>query len=152
MAQKRKTRQKVSKGYTLSQFRAWLEGVEEMQNMEEGDWSPNLQQWKLIRQRIADLVPDVEVKETVHVVTAETANGAVGGFTGQGRVESPTVTGPAPVVKRSSLPDPAQQNTVRSLAPVVDESQKAPVARSEREHVKTPTIDTSQGEYTSAFA
>ena len=67
MAQKRKAKTK-SKGYTLSQFRAWLEGVEEMQ---ESNWIPNHDQWAIIRTKINELEPDVQIKETVHVVTGQ---------------------------------------------------------------------------------
>lgn len=49
MAAKRK---KISK-QTLSEFRAWLEGVEEISG---SDWIPDKGQWKLIRDRIDNIV------------------------------------------------------------------------------------------------
>lgn len=38
-----------TKRISLLEFRAWLEGVEELQPK---DWAPNLEQWKLIRAKI----------------------------------------------------------------------------------------------------
>ena len=40
---------KRTKKQTLSEFRAWLNGVEELQ---PEDWAPNAAQWKLIREKI----------------------------------------------------------------------------------------------------
>lgn len=46
-----------SEGITLSEFRAWLEGVEDMQGPE---WTPNLEQWRRIRAKI-DSIEETEV-------------------------------------------------------------------------------------------
>lgn len=40
---------KRNKKISLLEFRAWLEGVEELQ---PSDWSPSAEQWKLIREKI----------------------------------------------------------------------------------------------------
>jgi len=40
---------------TLNEFQAWLSGVEEMQ---DGNWVPTLEQWELIRRRIELIIPD----------------------------------------------------------------------------------------------
>lgn len=40
---------KRNKKISLKEFRAWLEGVEELQPK---DWSPSSEQWKLIRDKI----------------------------------------------------------------------------------------------------
>ena len=147
MAQKRKAKTK-SKGYTLSQFRAWLEGVEEMQ---ESNWIPNHDQWAIIRTKINELEPDVQIKETVHVVTGQSVTDeepqqrpVLRPSLDKGREPSaPIVPGRSSL---STLPDN------RPRAPVVDESRGAPVARDERAKVQTPTIDTSNGKYTPPFA
>ena len=43
----------TKKQVTLSQFNAWLEGIEELQ---ETNWSPDAKQWKTIRNRIKCIV------------------------------------------------------------------------------------------------
>ena len=42
-------KKKITKKITLNEFRAWLEGIEELQ---PNDWSPSKEQWKLIRNKI----------------------------------------------------------------------------------------------------
>jgi len=50
-----------NKDITLDQFQAWLEGVEELQAK---DWSPDATQWKLIRNKIKNIViPEPVVAE-----------------------------------------------------------------------------------------
>ena len=43
---------KRTKKQTLSEFRAWLSGVEELQ---PADWAPDATQWKLIREKIDNI-------------------------------------------------------------------------------------------------
>jgi len=54
------------KRITLSEFRAWLQGVEELQS---GGWSPNAEQWKLIRDKI-----DLIVESKTQVVEQQLIN------------------------------------------------------------------------------
>lgn len=42
-------------GITLSEFKAWLSGVEEMQ---DDDWAPTLTQWRRIRAKFFDIKQD----------------------------------------------------------------------------------------------
>lgn len=37
------------KKITLAEFKAWIQGIEELQSK---DWSPNAEQWKMIREKI----------------------------------------------------------------------------------------------------
>ena len=46
-------KRKTKKKYTLTEFQAWLEGVEELQ---PAGWSPDANQWKLIRDKISNIV------------------------------------------------------------------------------------------------
>ncbi len=46
-------RKKAVKKYTLAEFKAWLEGIEEIQ---PADWHPDLDQWKMIREKIGAIV------------------------------------------------------------------------------------------------
>lgn len=52
-ATRRRRQKKPQKSQTLAEFRAWLEGVEELQ---DEDWSPNKSQWDLIREKINNIV------------------------------------------------------------------------------------------------
>lgn len=53
-------------GYTVEQFKAWLDGIEEMQPK---NWAPDAEQWKTIRKKINTLrdapatVPSVVIQE-----------------------------------------------------------------------------------------
>ena len=60
MAAKRAPRTK--KTVTLTEFNAWLEGVEELQ---EKDWVPTASQWKLIRTKIKSIVAEEPVVQQV---------------------------------------------------------------------------------------
>jgi hypothetical protein len=44
---------KATKKMTLQEFKAWLEGIEEVQ---PANWHPTIDQWKLIRDRIEHIV------------------------------------------------------------------------------------------------
>jgi hypothetical protein len=57
-AKKKKTIKK--KKYTLNEFQAWLTGIEEIQ---PDDWHPTSDQWRLIRERMNGIIPDVEIVE-----------------------------------------------------------------------------------------
>lgn len=50
---------KSDRQITLAEFRAWLEGVEELQTAK---WSPNAVQWKLIRKKLDLIVADTVVQ------------------------------------------------------------------------------------------
>ena len=53
-----KPRRSRKKKISLTEFKAWLEGVEELH---PADWSPTPEQWKLIRDKIQCIVePDPE--------------------------------------------------------------------------------------------
>lgn len=49
-------KKKPQKDITLAEFKAWLEGVEELQ---PASWAPDKEQWKLIRNKINCIVADV---------------------------------------------------------------------------------------------
>jgi hypothetical protein len=52
MTTKRKRKPSIKK-QTIAEFRAWIEGVEELQ---PEDWSPDASQWVLIRNRIDKII------------------------------------------------------------------------------------------------
>lgn len=57
MATKKKS--SSADGVSLSEFRAWLSGIEEMQGP---DWAPNLDQWKRIKAKFAEIVEEEDVR------------------------------------------------------------------------------------------
>jgi len=116
---------KRSKKTTLENFRSWLEGVEEMQG---DDWVPTSEQWKKIRNKI-DLIE--AVKEEITEVPPTYAR-------------IPTHA-PAPVQSQGSSLD----YIAAPVAPV-EMSPNAPMAKGQHQ-VKTPDIDTSKGDYKSAY-
>ena len=52
-------KQKKNSKISLSEFRAWLSGVEEMQ---EDNWSPSKTQWDTIRRKMDSIVEDETVE------------------------------------------------------------------------------------------
>ena len=60
MTKTTKKKKITKKKYTLTEFQAWLTGIEEIQ---PDDWHPDFEQWRLIRERIAGIIPDVEIIE-----------------------------------------------------------------------------------------
>jgi len=119
--------EKKEKKITLEQFRAWLEGVEEMQ---EDAWAPDVRQWAKIRRRIDNIEGTTNVAQPQQVLNAPQYHQPVA-----------QVSAFDPIVP----PD--------RPAPVVDMSQNAPIANdpSGKRAVKTPDIDTTAGDYNSAF-
>jgi hypothetical protein len=123
------TRKKKPKAQTLSEFRAWLSGVEEMQ---DPDWIPNKDQWELIRLRI-DCIKEVEPQS-------------------KGR---PGTNGPIPEQPRQDMSQPEfnvppvqssfdRLGLIHSVpAPSIPKDSKGPVV--------TPDIDTSGKPYGSGF-
>lgn len=114
---------------TLENFISWLEGVEEMQ---PGGWSPNKEQWNLIRNKIAVIEPDV-VETVIERV-----------------VEKPIQVKTQPVQQPASQLQPPQHSSI----PVTKPSEiRMPylMATSPEQKTKTPDIDTSDGKYESPF-
>lgn len=52
MKPRRVTKRTKTEGIDVDTFKSWLQGVEDMQDV---DWFPNLDQWKKIRQKIQQL-------------------------------------------------------------------------------------------------
>jgi len=125
---KRKRKQKQ----TLGEFRAWMQGVEELQ---AENWAPNREQWQLIRAKIDGIIEEEHVVEKVvqpapvsHMFP-QPAN-MIPGF-----VPPPPTGGIPPVDVEIS---PAAR---AMLDPSVNGGK-----------VKTPDIDTSDGNITSPFS
>jgi hypothetical protein len=118
------------KTQTLREFRAWLSGVEEMQS---DDWSPDLTQWRRIRERIENI--------------SEPKNSFKSGGTGPSDEDFHPV---APMPVRASGPS-------AFAAPAVLMAPPAPLptfmntSGVEGARVKTPNVDSSSGQFTSSL-
>lgn len=160
MTQQKKKRIPKSKQITLKEFKAWLQGVEELQS---DDWHPTKEQWQKIRDKIDTIVepePNNQASSTVQqpqpapavpqqqtppppmeqVDTPPTPPPSASG----GGVPTPT----GPPVGNSNLaaagPPPQQ-------VPQQGSSGIMPAGNSDSAQIKTPDIDTSEGGYGSMF-
>jgi len=119
---------------SLKEFRAWLQGVEELQSDE---WSPNFDQWKLIRDKIDGIIEEKIVIEKVQT------------------------TQPMPPVYNTPTPAPAPPQGFQPPPPVggfiPTNVEMTPAARQLLDPAAnggkavTPNIDTSDGNVSSPF-
>lgn len=128
-AKKRKQKQ------TLREFRAWLEGVEELQ---PENWSPNRDQWARIRERIDGIKEEpvpapAEPAAVQPAATAAPAQNPV--MYQQPAMMAPPVPGGVPAGQVEMTPEAR-----RMLNPGTGAK------------AKTPDIDTSDGNVESSFA
>lgn len=119
---------------TIAQFKAWLEGVEEMQ---PDDWTPSETQWKRIRAKIAKLCEDME-KQPLHGHHVPNVGGSV---VTQYPLHNPRASDH---IHPSTLVD-----ATVALSPTVPH--KPLGVQTSGVTVKTPDIDTSNGTYVSNF-
>lgn len=124
---------------TLSEFRAWLSGVEEMQ---PAGWAPDAAQWKKIRDKIA----------TISDTITDAPSTVVAG------TNSPSASQPAPAkVVHHPLTPPQSTFIPSGMVPRQPTNlMSGPIATGDGSNtsspVKTPSIDTSDGTYKSTFA
>lgn len=113
------------KQQTLSEFKAWLSGVEEMQSE---DWSPDLTQWRRIREKIDNI----------------TFKSGAAGASDDGEEPAPRVAyraAPSSFAPTALMPQP-----VAATPPPFMNTSGVEGAR-----VKTPNVDTSGGQYASSL-
>lgn len=137
----------TKKKRTLSEFRAWLEGVEELQG---DDWCPDADQWKLIRAAIDGIVEEAP---------PEPAPAPAAGNPYDRAPEQQYHPAPAP----APVPGPAPQQS--TMLPVGDSVEMTPAAKAALNggapppsmtpdpdgKLKTPNLDTTNGDYNSGF-
>jgi len=119
------------KKQTMREFRAWLEGVEELQ---PADWSPNKDQWLLIRAKIDGIKEEVVEKPTIN----NNSSPAYASYAGNQTQHIPGIQ-PPPVAQGV----PAGKVTVTPTA--------NPLFSPSAGQTKTPDIDTSDGNVSSSF-
>lgn len=120
---KKKTKVTNKTSCSLTEFRAWLEGVEEMQ---EANWAPDATQWKVIRAKINAVVADEVPIAKVAVVN---------------RAAPPR-----------AIAQPTKSSLGQSLPVDKSALSNAPIATQDGMQLTTPDIDTSGGDYSSPFA
>jgi len=129
MAQKKTTatvtkEPKATKKQTLGEFRAWLSGVEEMQSE---DWSPDLTEWRRIRQRIDEIVESRPPRNTED--------------------DGPPIRYPSFVPPSNLMPEqPIMPQPIPPTPPPFMNTSGVEGAR-----IKTPNVDTSAGTYASSL-
>lgn len=116
-------RTKKSKKITLGEFKAWLEGIEDLQ---PDDWCPDLSQWKLIKEKIKS-IDHVEYVDTVE--------------------NTRRYPGTNPPPNRPKGPPPVNPPQI-PLAPPVPSS--IPSGEFEIGNMKVPRTTTNTGEQTNA--
>jgi len=125
------------KKLTIKEFKMWLQGVEEMQ---DENWIPTATQWKRIREKIDDINDQAPAApaQPAPVMYAPPA---------------PTYATPAgpTVLAPGGMGNPAGA-TAPSFAPAPPPAGVPLASGSEQIPVKTPNIDTTNGQYRSAFA
>lgn len=119
---------------SLRDFKQWLAGVEEMQGAE---WVPSMEQWKKIREKI-DSITEVEVKHTIPQVSYPAP-------------APPMPYTPAPQYPQSSGLDIPQGPIHRPMMPAVQLPTTMVMSTDGTGKAVTPNIDTSNGQYNSAF-
>lgn len=144
---------------TIHQFKAWLEGVEEMQ--EEG-WTPSPAQWEKIRSKIAILCENIEQQQAAapQVPAVPMASFAQPAAQIQSAPPQFPAHNPRPldninpnaVTQQSSLTEEVVQRQRAPAQPRQAPAMQSPNNSSSGEpQIVTPNIDTSDGNYKSGF-
>ena len=129
--------------WTLSQFKSWLEGVEEMQGDE---WSPNFEQWKKIRAKIVQLEENFDTSSLIRKIVNETVSLQISPR-GYGSVSGPAQ---GPIIPGSLTGSNLDVPDIPVVASVPKMTTMMPGQPTEV--IKTPNIDTSRQGYTTPFA
>ncbi len=124
------TTRKRKQKQTLKEFKAWLQGVEELQP--EG-WGPNAEQWTLIRNKIDGITEEKKVVEKVVSTAQPTA------ARNYQQNQNTHMLAPAPPV--GGIP-PAPVDMTPAARQMLNPAGEA---------AKTPNIDTSDGNVESSF-
>ena len=125
MTKTTKKKKITKKKYTLTEFQAWLTGIEEIQ---PDDWHPDFEQWRLIRERIAGIIPDVEIIEREVEV----------------RVPVPVpMPGPPPMVGPGFIPTPLQPEPKHEISPAAEAALRGEMPKDGAQlHLPNPSAGT----------
>ena len=135
---------------TVAEFRAWIEGIEEMQ---EASWHPSAAQWKKIRTRIdtiqeeaVGLMTGLHSSTNLHVPMAPSAPSRLDIVEIVEPSTSALVNHKAPPATTTDARLPAPKTGVTAMTDLVPDGKGGVMAST-----KTPDIDTSAGNYKSPF-
>ena len=146
---------KKKKDITLDEFKAWLEGVEELQPT---GWAPDANQWKLIRNKIECIVekqmpvahPTMgPVAQSLMPRPAPTMTVSNEGLNVPAQAVPHTPQMPLPAVPQRSALDGISEAEVRPAAAA--SPAQIPLAPGPDGKGHTPNIDTSDGSFQSSF-
>lgn len=119
------------KRVTLNEFKAWLDGVEELQPV---DWTPSVDQWKLIRAKISNIREPTPQVEQLQVAPM-----------------SYRPVEPQPTLPHGMVPPPPVGGLPSGAVVDMSPEAKAMLTRSPGDKSTTPNIDTADGAYQSSF-
>ena len=141
-------KKKSTKKITLSEFRAWLSGVEEMQKL---DWFPSAEQWQTIRDKI-NLIEEQKTQNFNQGMSRQEPARPVDNTSNFNR---------HPDVNRfgdSYLPGPEQLMPNIQMTPElqakyleIQKNPSLPGLSQGGDRIKTPDIDTGNGLFSSSF-
>jgi len=149
-------RKKAMKKCTLKEFRAWLEGIEEIQ---PDSWSPDATQWNMIRQKIGSIELEVVEKVIEKRVNVPVHGAPLPPAAGL----APVITPPAnpaftPPDDGWTAPTPPAQPTGSAIPEMTEAAKEALSGKLPTEMIRdiggkstTPNIDTSKQPYNSNF-
>lgn len=134
-AKRRNSKKKEVKPISLSEFKAWLEGLDDALG---DNWVPSKDQWKRIREKIEV----IKEEQTVMNVQAPSSQPI-----------SPTVPMAPPGTTLLTEPAPIMGSTLDMVPPPASPA-PSPLKKMAAEPgtaFKTPDIDTRNGKYSSSF-
>lgn len=137
-------RRKPIKKYTLNEFKAWLEGIEEIQ---PDDWCPDLPQWRMIREKISAIVippPAPVINQGGHPLPGP-------GPSLVRQAQPMSHQRPAAIPAKSSLDDGKTPDMTPAAQAALSGKLPAELATDPSKGSKTPNIDTMDGNYESTF-
>lgn len=124
---------KIKKSQTLAEFKAWLQGITEIQPT---NWAPDAAQWRMIKDRIDNIA---EQEGMISPPAQSIPSGPI--------YRNPGVVSGPPIPSSLGSPDfVAEEQAPRKRR------QAPPVVPGPEQKIKTPDIDTSGGGYDSSFA
>ena len=148
-------RKKAVKKYTLAEFKAWLEGIEEIQ---PSDWHPDLAQWKMIREKISAIVEPKAAPVPVVQQGGTPVAGPGPEIRRQPQVSRPPIVQPSALDEEAISTVPGKTAQVTPAGGMTAAAKAALAGKMPKEMQtnaatgsKTPNIDTMDGNYESSF-
>ena len=142
------------KKQTLAEFRAWLDGIEELQ---PETWAPDATQWALIREKINNIT-EPKPDAATHKLLQELLNG-IGKDTNTNLNTMRTGNNPYAMSPHANLPPapPPQGVPAGPIDMTPAAAQQAPVVLTPAPELDlsatpAPNLDTTDGNYNSGFS